>query len=139
MDFYPLIRPLVFRLAPETSHRLAIFALRHRLVPACAAAVPASLTTEAFGLRFASPLGLAAGFDKNAEAVDALLAQGFGFIEVGSATPRPQAGNPKPRLFRLTEDEAVINRMQTSRRTRTDTMWRITSPCWKPSTTRRIM
>ena len=67
--------------------------------------------SQAFGLRFPNPLGLAAGFDKNAEVPDAMLALGFGFTEIGTVTPRPQAGNPRPRLFRLPEDRAVINRM----------------------------
>ena len=66
---------------------------------------------HAFGLNFQNPLGLAAGFDKNAEVPDAMLAMGFGFVEVGTVTPRPQEGNPRPRLFRLSEDQAVINRM----------------------------
>src|SRR5262249_41480623 len=70
-----------------------------------------SLRVEALGLIFANPLGLAAGFDKNAVAIDALLALGFGFVEAGTVTPQPQPGNPKPRLFRLTEDQAVINRL----------------------------
>ena len=71
----------------------------------------AGLEQHLFGLDFPNPVGLAAGFDKNAEVPDAMLAQGFGFVEVGSVTPLPQAGNPRPRLFRLSEDEAVINRM----------------------------
>ena len=70
-----------------------------------------NLAISCFGLDFENPLGLAAGFDKNAEVPDAMLGLGFGFVEVGTITPRPQAGNPRPRLFRLSEDQAVINRM----------------------------
>ncbi len=104
--------PLLRRLDAETAHRLTIGALA--LVPASALPAPAAddprLAVEAFGLRFPNPVGLAAGFDKNAEAVDALLSLGFGFVEAGTATPLPQPGNPRPRLFRLPKDEAVINR-----------------------------
>ena len=72
---------------------------------------PPELAQQVAGLRFPSPVGLAAGFDKDAEVPDAMLGLGFGFVEVGTLTPKPQAGNPKPRLFRLKEDRAVINRM----------------------------
>jgi len=107
---YKLIRPLAFALDAETAHRATIAALRlmpTRKIPAFAP----SLATTLAGLGFASPVGLAAGFDKDGEVPDAMLALGFGFVEVGTLTPRPQAGNPRPRLFRLTEDRAVINRM----------------------------
>lgn len=107
---FPLARPLLHALDAEAAHGLTIRALK--LLPAGTA--PASdprLGVEAFGLRFPNPLGLAAGFDKNAEVPDAMLALGFGFTEIGTVTPRPQAGNPRPRLFRLPEDGAVINRM----------------------------
>lgn len=107
---YDLIRPALFRLDAETAHGLAIQALR--LMPG--KAPPASggiLETEVAGIRFPNPLGMAAGFDKDAQIPDALLGLGFGFAEVGSITPLPQAGNPRPRLFRLAEDEGVINRM----------------------------
>ncbi|MFT3976379.1 MAG: quinone-dependent dihydroorotate dehydrogenase [Sphingomonas bacterium] len=106
---YDLIRPAIFRLDPENAHRLTIAALR--LMPRVAhrAADPA-LAVEVAGLHFPNPLGMAAGFDKDAEVADALLSLGFGFAEVGTITPLPQPGNPRPRLFRLTEDRAVINR-----------------------------
>ena len=98
------------RFDPERAHRLAILALRGGLVPLGGAVTSARLATKLAGLTFANPVGLAAGFDKNAEAVGPLGRAGFGFVEVGAATPRPQPGNPRPRLFRLTEDHAVINR-----------------------------
>jgi dihydroorotate dehydrogenase len=105
-----LARPWLARLPPETAHRAAIAALR--LAPRARSRAPdASLAVEAFGLRFPHPLGLAAGFDKNAEAPAALLGLGFGFVEVGTLTPRPQAGNARPRIFRLPRDRALINRL----------------------------
>ena len=110
MQVYPLLRPLVFRLPAETAHRLTIAALERaprRRPPA----FPSSLTTSVAGLGFPSPVGLAAGFDKDAKVAEAMLGLGFGFVEVGTLTPLPQAGNPRPRLFRLAEDRAVINRM----------------------------
>jgi dihydroorotate dehydrogenase len=94
----------------EDAHGLTIFGLKAGLGPR-AAAHDAALATEIAGLRLPNPVGLAAGFDKNAEVADAMLAAGFGFVECGTVTPKPQAGNPRPRLFRLTEDGAVINRM----------------------------
>lgn len=94
---------------PETAHGLAMMALKAGIAPTAPLPDPMLATTVA-GIPLASPVGVAAGFDKNAEAPDAMLARGFGFIEVGAVTPRPQAGNPKPRLFRLTEDRAAINR-----------------------------
>lgn len=111
MDLYPLIKPLVMCFDPELGHRMAILALRLHVVPPPPRPEAASLATRVFGLDFPNPVGLAAGFDKNAVAADALLAQHYGFVEVGSVTPRPQPGNPRPRLFRLVEDRAVINRM----------------------------
>lgn len=110
-DIYPYLRPLLHLLPPEVAHNLGLFALHYRLLPSAHMPVRPELQTEVFGLRFTNPVGLAAGFDKNAVAVDGLLAQGFGFVETGTVTPRPQAGNAKPRIFRLTEDEAVINRL----------------------------
>jgi dihydroorotate dehydrogenase len=98
------------RLDPEDAHRLAIRALKAGLGPS-AAAHDAILAVDLAGLSLPSCLGLAAGFDKDAEVSDAMLGAGFGFVECGSVTPLPQAGNPRPRLFRLTEDRAVINRM----------------------------
>ncbi len=107
---YPFVRPLLFALPAETAHRLVIAGLR-LLPPGPPPDVDPRLAVEAMGLTFPSPVGLAAGFDKNAEAADRLFRFGFGFAEVGTVTPRPQAGNPRPRLFRLVADEAVINRM----------------------------
>jgi dihydroorotate dehydrogenase len=107
---FRLIRPLVFTLDPESAHRLALAALR--LLPEGAPPEPGGpLAIEVAGIAFPNPLGMAAGFDKDGEVPDALLGLGFGFAEAGSITPLPQAGNPRPRLFRLTQDRAVINRM----------------------------
>ena len=103
--------PLLRLLPPETAHGLALRALARGLVPASRCEAPSALRTQVWGLDFASPVGLAAGFDKDGEAVDALLALGFGFVEVGTVTPRPQPGNPRPRLFRLAGDDALINRL----------------------------
>jgi dihydroorotate dehydrogenase len=107
---YRLLRPAIFALDAERAHRLTVAALK-LWAPDAPAHVEGPLATTVAGLRFPNPLGMAAGFDKDAEVPDALLALGFGFAEVGSITPLPQPGNPKPRLFRLVEDEAVINRM----------------------------
>ena len=110
MPIYSLLRPLIFRLDAETAHGATIAALKwapKRKPPR----FPSSLTTSVAGLGFPSPVGLAAGFDKDAEVAGAMFGFGFGFVEVGTLTPRPQAGNPRPRLFRLAEDRAVINRM----------------------------
>ncbi|MBS9476705.1 quinone-dependent dihydroorotate dehydrogenase [Ancylobacter sp. VKM B-3255] len=104
-----LALPFARLLDPETAHGLAIGALS-RLPAAPAPADDPRLAVDAFGLRFPNPVGLAAGFDKEAEVPDALLGAGFGFVEVGTITPRPQPGNPRPRNFRLVEDRAVINR-----------------------------
>jgi len=117
--FRKLVRPALFALNPETAHEFGIDALRFGLGTAAARNVASRLygsefsfgPIERFGLRFANPLGIAAGFDKNGVAVDALAALGFGFVEVGTVTLRPQTGNPKPRLFRLVEDGALINRL----------------------------
>lgn len=108
MSLYRLARPLLFSLDPETAHRLTLGAadrfsfLQKRSIPA--------FPVRAMGLEFPNPIGLAAGLDKNAEHIDALAALGFGFIEVGTVTPRPQPGNPRPRLFRIPEKEALVNR-----------------------------
>jgi dihydroorotate dehydrogenase len=104
-------RHFLFRLDPEAAHGLSIKALRSRLPLASRPPRDPKLAVGVAGLDFANPLGMAAGYDKNAEVPDALLALGFGFAEVGTVTPLPQAGNPKPRIFRLVEDEAVINRL----------------------------
>lgn len=111
-DFYRIMRPLLFALPPEFSHRLSIKALQAGLagfVPRVDD--PPSLNTSLWGLKFSNPLGMAAGFDKNAEVPGALLRLGFGFTETGTVTPLPQQGNNKPRLFRLKEDRAIINRL----------------------------
>jgi dihydroorotate dehydrogenase len=107
-DIYRLLKPHLFQLPPEAAHRLAIAALRSGLFPR--PRVP-MLAVDLWGLSFPNPLGLAAGFDKNAEVPDGALKLGFGFVEVGSITPLPQPGNSPPRLFRLGEDRALINRM----------------------------
>ena len=108
--FDRLSRPLLRALDPEDAHALAIKALR--FMPVVKGAADADeLAVRAFGLKFPNPIGLAAGFDKNAQVPDALLRLGFGFVEVGTITPRAQSGNPQPRLFRLESDEAVINRL----------------------------
>jgi dihydroorotate dehydrogenase len=107
--FDRLSLPLMRALDPEDAHALAIKALR--LMPLSrAAGDPPELKIRAFGLNFPNPVGIAPGFDKNAQAPTALLRLGFGFVEVGTVTPRPQMGNPRPRLFRLDADEGVINR-----------------------------
>lgn len=111
MDYYRVVGPLVRLLPAETAHNAAICALRAGLVPAGAAFDHSALATECFGLSFKSPVGLAAGFDKNAAVVDALLAKGFGFVEAGTVTPLPQPGNPQPRMFRLKKEKGIINRL----------------------------
>ncbi len=98
------------RLDPETAHGLALKALKTPFAPNIIPPTSPALATEICGLKLPNPVGLAAGFDKNAEAIAPLMRAGFGFLEVGAATPRPQPGNPRPRLFRLTEDRAAINR-----------------------------
>jgi dihydroorotate dehydrogenase len=111
MGFFDrLSRPLMRALDPEDAHTLAIKALRYMPLPR-ADADARELAVRAFGLNFPNPVGIAAGFDKNAQVPDALLRLGFGFVEVGTITPQPQAGNPRPRLFRLESDEGVVNRL----------------------------
>ena len=105
-----LVRPLLYALDPEDAHRLAIRMLQIAPLPA-AGLDDSRLATRVFGLNFPNPIGIAAGFDKHAEIPDALLRTGFGFVEVGTVTPLPQPGNPRPRLFRLDADQAVINRL----------------------------
>lgn len=101
----------LFTFDPETAHGLSIAGLKSGLVPTCRRSDDPRLRLDVAGLSFANPLGMAAGYDKNADVPAELIKLGFGFAEVGTLTPRPQAGNPKPRLFRLTTDRAVINRM----------------------------
>jgi dihydroorotate dehydrogenase len=109
---YRLARPALFSLTePEAAHRLTIRALASGVVPPCGVPADPRLVVDAFGLRFPNPLGMAAGFDKDAEVPDALLRLGFGFTEVGTLTPKAQEGNPKPRVFRLSDDHALINRL----------------------------
>ncbi|KRG82253.1 MULTISPECIES: quinone-dependent dihydroorotate dehydrogenase [Stenotrophomonas] len=111
---YPLVRPFLFAFDAERAHGLALSALelawRTGTTPLLAAR-PAPMPTSVFGLDFPNPVGLAAGLDKNGEHIDALFGLGFGFVEIGTVTPRPQGGNPKPRLFRLPQHAAIINRM----------------------------
>ncbi|HVN52882.1 MAG TPA: quinone-dependent dihydroorotate dehydrogenase [Anaerolineaceae bacterium] len=119
MELYPLLRPLIFRLDPEAAHRVTLALLRlaagsmpgRVLVRAMFAAGQSADPVEVFGLRFPNRLGMAAGYDKDALAWQGLALLGFGHVEVGTVTPQPQAGNPRPRIFRLVEDRAVINRM----------------------------
>ncbi len=101
----------LFLFDPETAHGMSIAALKAGLVPACQAKADPRLAQTVAGLAFPNPLGMAAGYDKNAEVPEALLRLGFGFTEIGTVTPRAQEGNPKPRIFRLVEDDAVINRL----------------------------
>jgi dihydroorotate dehydrogenase len=110
-DLYNLIRPALRRLPAETAHALVLKALERGLGGRATAPDPPGLRQRIWGLEFPNPIGLAAGFDKDARVPDAILRLGFGFVEVGTATPRAQPGNPRPRLFRLDEDAAVVNRM----------------------------
>jgi dihydroorotate dehydrogenase len=123
MRLYRLLRPFVFALDAETAHRATIAALKW--LPLHSAHLPKSLSTIVAGLEFPSPVGLAAGFDKDAEVAAEMLTLGFGFVEVGTLTPRPQSGNPRPRLFRLSEDKAVINRMGFNNRGQADAFMRL--------------
>jgi dihydroorotate dehydrogenase len=107
---FKLARPALFYLDPERAHRVSIWALRIGLGGRSPGADDPVLATKVWGLPFSNPIGLAAGYDKDAEVCDAALALGFGFVEAGTVTPKPQPGNAGQRLFRLTEDEAVINR-----------------------------
>src|SRR5690242_11171551 len=115
-NLYPLARPLLWRLRPETAHKVALWLLRARLgklATSRRARAPAHpiLSQTIWGISFANPFGVAAGFDKDAYAPGEFLRLGFGSVEVGTVTPRPQPGNEVPRIFRLSEDEAIINRM----------------------------
>lgn len=110
MSIFGVIRPALFALSPERAHTLTLAALRTGLLPSLSQPVK-GLAVDLFGMHFPNPVGLAAGFDKNAVASRAMLKLGFGFVEAGSVTPKPQQGNPKPRVFRLPQDGAVINRL----------------------------
>lgn len=114
MNIYPLVRPLLFDLDPETAHHVTLKLLKLAELTGLSALNRPRATEKpvtVMGLQFKNPIGLAAGLDKNGDYIDALAALGFGFIEIGTVTPRPQPGNPKPRLFRLPEHNAIINRM----------------------------
>ncbi len=114
MRMFPVastLLPLLRRFDPERAHGFALNALRLGLAGSDTTADDPRLSMRVLGLDFANPIGLAAGFDKNAVALPALARLGFGFVEAGTVTPRPQTGNPRPRLFRLDQDQAVINRM----------------------------
>ena len=114
MNLYPLLRPLLFKLNPETAHGVTLKLLDLASASGVSRLLYPEVRTEAvevMGLTFKNPVGLAAGLDKNGDHIDALAALGFGFIEIGTVTPRPQPGNPQPRLFRLPEHQAIINRM----------------------------
>lgn len=114
MNLYPLLRPLLFSLDPETAHEVTLKLLRTANASGLSKAIYPEIDhkpVSVMGLDFKNPAGLAAGLDKNGDYINALAALGFGFIEIGTVTPRPQPGNPKPRLFRLPEHQAIINRM----------------------------
>ncbi len=114
MNTYPLLRPLLFSLDPETAHQVTLKLLDIAFRTGLSSLGKAKSTDKpltVMGLNFKNPVGLAAGMDKNGDHIDALADLGFGFIEIGTVTPRPQPGNPKPRLFRLPEHQAIINRM----------------------------
>lgn len=110
-SLFSLAQPFFTALDPEKAHTLAIVALKAGIHPRCSNDFGSSLAQNLFGLDFPNPIGIAAGFDKNAEVPDALIALGMGFSEVGSITPKPQAGNPKPRIFRVSSKRGVINRL----------------------------
>ena len=111
MALLDLAMPLARMLDPELAHALSVRMLASGMLRPRTPPTDPRLATEVLGLRFKSPIGLAAGFDKNAEVPDAMAGFGFGFVEVGTITPKPQAGNPRPRMFRLVADRAVINRL----------------------------
>lgn len=111
MSLYDLAKPFLFLFSAERAHGLAILALKSGLLPNAHRAAPEALLQTLWGLEFPNPVGLAAGFDKNAEVYAPMLKQGFGFVETGTVTPLAQPGNEKPRIFRLTDDGAVINRL----------------------------
>ena len=111
MTVYSLLAPLFRIVGPESAHSLSLFALKRGLVPRRVEISDPILKVDLWGLEFKNPIGLAAGFDKNCVVPNEMLRQGFGFVEIGSVTPKPQTGNPRPRVFRLGEDQAVINRL----------------------------
>ncbi|MAE52232.1 MAG: dihydroorotate dehydrogenase (quinone) [Micavibrio sp.] len=111
LDLYKLARPALFRIDAETAHNMTLKAMKCGLVPCVDTINAPELEQKLWGLRFPNPVGLSAGFDKNAEVIGPAFQLGFGFIEAGTVTPKPQSGNPKPRVFRDPQNEAVINRM----------------------------
>ena len=114
MNLYPLLRPLLFSLDPETAHEVTLKLLDVAYLSGLGKLIYPAIEDKpvnVMGLSFKNPVGLAAGMDKNGDYINALAALGFGFVEIGTVTPRPQPGNPKPRLFRLPEHQAIINRM----------------------------
>jgi dihydroorotate dehydrogenase len=114
MNLYPLLRPLLFSLDPEIAHEVTLKLLNAAYVSGLSKRIYPTIADKPIrimGLNFKNPVGLAAGLDKNGDYINALAALGFGFVEIGTVTPRPQPGNPKPRLFRLPEHQAIINRM----------------------------
>lgn len=108
---FHLIRPILFALPPEEAHKLTLKSLQRGVHPKPSIKDPDCLGVDAFGLHFSNPLAIAAGFDKDARVADAVIAMGCGFAEVGTTTPKPQPGNPSPRVFRLLEDNGLINRL----------------------------
>ena len=109
--WYDIAGPVLRTFEPETAHAVTLYALKHGLVPRPRVDPDPILAQNLWGIHFPNPVGLAAGFDKNAEVADVMLRLGFGFVEIGSVTPRPQPGNPRPRVFRLPDEEAIINRL----------------------------
>ena len=110
---FSIIRPFIFKIDPEMAHDLAIQSLKYNFLPSSVFKVENEelLETKIFNTKLKNPIGLAAGFDKSGEVYNSLFKMGFGFVEVGTITPRRQLGNPKPRVFRLEEDKALINRL----------------------------
>jgi len=111
VDLYTLARPLLFTIEPEKAHGLTLRIMKSGLMPSCGTISTPCLEQTLWNLKFPNPVGLSAGFDKNAEVIAPSFKMGFGFVEVGTVTPKPQHGNPKPRIFRDPKNEAVINRM----------------------------
>lgn len=111
LNLYPLIRPVLFQIDPEQAHGLALKALKAGIMPAQDPISDPALEQTLWGLKFPNPVGLSAGFDKKAEVIGPMFKFGFGFVETGTVTPKPQHGNPKPRVFRDPANNAVINRM----------------------------
>ncbi len=111
LNLYKRVRPAIFKIDPETTHKLTIKALKTGLIRPCSVVKSPALEQDIFNLKFLNPVGISAGFDKNAEAIAPALKVGFGCTEVGTVTPKPQSGNPRPRIFRDVESGSVINRM----------------------------